>query len=60
MTKTLKEIREICKNQSLSGFYCKGELFINNKTGETLFNRYIDYETANELCEELGINLEEV
>lgn len=57
-----KELKEICKqsNHGLEAFYNCGEIYVNNKNGETIFNRNIEWEIAEEFCEELGLKLTEV
>ncbi len=58
---TKKQIHDrIKKGEQFFGFYETGELFINTKDGDSVYNKYMEWEVAEEICDELGISLEEV
>jgi hydroxymethylpyrimidine pyrophosphatase-like HAD family hydrolase len=59
---TFSELREACnkRDHGLAGYYNGGELYVNSSDGRTLYNRGMDRETAEDLCEHLGLSLTEV
>lgn len=59
---TISEIREACKaaDCGLEAFYCKGELFINKPDGKTVWNEYMGWQAAQELCADLELDIMEV
>ncbi len=59
---TLKQLREVCgkRRHGLAAYYSGGELFVNKKDGTTVYNKYMDWDLAQELCEELNLSLRDV
>lgn len=59
---TLKQLRKACekKGHGLAGYYNGGELYVNKPDGSTIYQRQMEWDHAEELCEELGITLTEV
>jgi hypothetical protein len=58
---TLALLREsIAKGEKFNGYYNGGEIYVLDSNGLTVYNNYVDREVAEEVCEELGITLEEI
>ena len=59
---TLKQLKMACKRprHGLAGYYNGGELYVNNKDGKTLYQRQMERKAAEEICEDLDIELTEV